>query len=74
MGIWDNFDSGKRDAVYRRKVEWIDDDGRTHSETKTEILPSKKGAAAGAAAGAAVAGPVGAVVGGLIGGIFGPED
>ena len=68
---------GRKDAVSRRVI--IHSDGS--QETKTEIIPSKKGAVAGAAAGAALGSAVpvigtaiGAVAGGVFGFIFGPED
>ena len=60
--------------VRQEKIEYVDKEGKKHTETTTTVNPSKSGAVAGAAAGAAFAGPAGAVVGGLIGLIFGPED
>ena len=71
----------KSDAISRYTVSWTDDDGKTHTETKTTMMPSKKGAVAGAAAGAALGSAVpiigtviGAAIGGIAGFIFGPED
>jgi len=60
--------------VSQIEIEYVDKEGKKHTETTTTVNPSKSGAAAGAAAGALVAGPAGAVVGGFIGLIFGPED
>ena len=72
---------GRQEAIHRHTVSWTDDDGKTHTETKTTMTPSKKGAVAGAAAGAALGSAVpvigtviGAAVGGIAGFIFGPED
>lgn len=72
---------GSSDAISRHTVSWTGDDGKTHTETKTTMTPSKKGAIAGAAAGAALGSAVpiigtaiGAAVGGIAGFIFGPED
>lgn len=65
---------GAKDAVSRHTVSWTDDEGKTHSETKTTIRPSKSGALAGAAAGTAAFGSIGGIIGGIAGFIFGSED
>ena len=67
-----SFDDGRRNAIKITKRD---------NETKVEVTPSKKGAAAGAAAGAVVGSAipgvgtaVGAGVGAVFGFLFGPED
>ena len=67
----------RKDAIRRKKRRLPDGT----EETTTEIIPSKKGAAAGAAAGAVVGSAipvvgtaVGAGVGAVFGFLFGPED
>ena len=70
-----------QDYVKQEKIEYVDKEGKKHTETTTTVNPSKSGAVAGAAAGAALGSVVpvvgttaGAIAGGLIGLIFGPED
>ena len=74
-------DDYREDYIRRETFSWTDDSGKNHTETKTTIMPSKKGAVAGAAAGAALGSAVpiigtaiGAAIGGIAGFIFGPED
>ena len=74
-------DDGRLDVLRRETFSLTDDKGKTHTETKTTMMPSKKGAVAGAAAGAALGSAVpiigtaiGAAIGGIAGFIFGPED
>ena len=66
--------NGIDSAIKTIYTDYTTKDGKKVHEQKTEIIPSKSGAATGMAIGTIVAGPVGAIVGGAIGGIFGPED
>lgn len=57
-------------AVATHHIEYVDIQGKKHTEVEVTVKPSKKGAMAGMAIGGAIGGPVGAIIGGTAGAIL----